>query len=238
MVFAYIRVSSKQQNTDRQLEAINEYANEKGLTINRIIEETQSGKDFNRNMYKSLKDTLRSGDLLIIKELDRLGRNMHQIKHEWQSLETLGVSIIIIDTPILNTVDKSDLERTLISNIVFELLSYMAEKERIRLMTRQAEGIAIAKTKGKYAGRKRIQCDNFDTVYKSWKAGEITATKAMEQLNLKRDTFYRRVREFEASNGLTAPDKTEVTTKVPNYRPIIKHVSFPKTPSRGGFPSQ
>jgi len=211
MTFAYIRVSSKQQSTDRQLDAINEYATSKGLTINRVIEEKQSGKNFDREVYQAMKITLRSGDLLIIKELDRLGRNMRQIKEEWQSLEELGVDIIIIDTPILNTVDKSDLERTLISNIVFELLSYMAEKERIRLMTRQAEGIAIAKLKGKYAGRKRIQCPNFESVYKDWKTGEITATKAMEQLNLKRDTFYRRVREFEFSNNLTATNKTNVT---------------------------
>ena len=203
MTFAYIRVSAKFQSTDRQLDAIKNYVADKNLTLDRVFEEKKSGKDFEREMYQSMKNMFREDDLLIIKELDRLGRNMQQIKEEWQALEALGVSIIILDTPILNTVDKSDLEKKLISNIVFELLSYVAEKERDRLRIRQAEGIAIAKIKGKYTGRKRIQCDDFANVYKKWKSGEITATKAMQDLNLKRDTFYRRVREFESSNTLT-----------------------------------
>jgi len=202
MIFAYIRVSTKSQNTDRQLEAINNYVADKSLTIDRFFEEKKSGKDFNREMYQSMKNMFRSGDLLIIKELDRLGRNMKQIKEEWHELEKLGVDIVVIDTPILNTADKSDLEKTLISNVVFELLTYLAQKDRDRILKSQQEGIAIAKIKGKYTGRKRIQCEGFENVYKDWKSGKITATSAMQQLNLKRDTFYRRVREFESGNGV------------------------------------
>ena len=197
MVFAYTRVSTKEQNTDRQLQAISDYATSNNLTVDRIFEEKASGKDFNREVYQGLKLALRAGDTLIVKELDRLGRNMEQIKDEWRELERSGIDIIVIDNEMLNTANKSDLERTLIANIVFELLSYMAQKEREKIRKRQAEGIALAKTKGKYAGRKPIERDNFDGVYQSWRNGEITAVKAMEILDLTKATFYRKVKAYE-----------------------------------------
>lgn len=197
MIFAYIRVSTKDQNTDRQSQAITEYSGEKNITIDRVFEEKASGKDFNRDVYQGMKLALRQGDTLIIKELDRLGRDMEQIKDEWRELQKMGVDIIVIDNEMLNTANKTDLERTLISNIVFELLSYMAQKEREKIRRRQAEGIAIAKTKGKYKGRKPIQRDNFEGVYKSWRNDEITAVKAMEILNLTKATFYRKVKAHE-----------------------------------------
>jgi len=197
MIFAYARVSAKDQNIDRQLRAIQEYAQSKNIIVNRVFEEKASGKDFNRNIYQGMKIALRQGDTLIIKELDRLGRNMEQIKDEWHELQKNGVDIIVIDNEFLNTADKTDLERSLISNIVFELLSYIAQKEREKLRTRQAEGIAIAKEKGKYKGRKPIQCSNFEEVYRSWKNNEITAVKAFSLLNLSKSTFYRKVIEFE-----------------------------------------
>lgn len=202
-IYSYARVSTKEQNLDRQLEAINNYCKENHIKLEErdIISDKQSGKDFNREGYLTLKNSLlRDGDTLIIKELDRLGRDMTMIKEEWQELQNKGVSIIVIDTPILNTVGKTDLEKILISNIVFELLSYMAEKERIKIRQRQAEGIAIAKEKGKYKGRKKIEIDDaFKKVYDKWKAEEITAYKAMELTGLKRNTFYRRVSEYEES---------------------------------------
>jgi DNA invertase Pin-like site-specific DNA recombinase len=197
MTFAYIRVSTKEQNTDRQRAAIDEYAEKNNITINRILEEKASGKDFNREVYKSLKITLRSGDILVIKELDRLGRNMEQIKEEWNEFQKMGVDIIVIDNEMLNTANKTDLEKTLISNIIFELLSYMAQKEREKIRTRQAEGIAIAKSKGKYTGRKPLKRDNFEAVYESWKAGEIKAVEAMEILEISKATFYRKVKKHE-----------------------------------------
>lgn len=192
--YSYIRVSSKEQNLDRQKQAMIEY----GIDERDIIEDKQSGKDFNRNGYLTLKNSLlRAGDTLVIKELDRLGRNMEMIKNEWQELQAKGIDIIVIDTPILITVNKTDLEKKLISNIVFELLSYMAEKERIKIRARQAEGIAIAKRNGVYKGRKKIINDNFEAVYKEWKDNKITAVKAMEKLGMKKNTFYRRVKEYE-----------------------------------------
>lgn len=200
-VFGYVRVSTTEQNTGRQLEAIKDYCNNNNVHIdmNRdIFEDKQSGKDMNRPQYKALKQCLRNGDTLIIKELDRLGRNMEQIKEEWQELTKEGINLIVIDTPILNTTNKSGLEKTLISNIVFELLAYMAEKERMKTRQRQAEGIAVAKAQGKHLGRPKAEFpSNWIEVYKEWKNDEIKAVEAMEKLKLKKNTFYNLVKQYE-----------------------------------------
>ena len=199
MVFGYVRVSTKEQNAERQKQAIADYCKQNNITLDRVVEEKASGRDFDREVYQGLKTaTLREGDILIIKELDRLGRNMEQIKKEWQDLQKIGVDIIILDSPMLNTKDKTDLEKILISNIIFEVLTYVAQKELEKIRARQAEGIAIAKSKGVYKGRKPTKRDNFEKVYASWKNGEITATKAWEILNLSKTTFYRKVRAYEA----------------------------------------
>ena len=194
MTFAYTRVSTTDQNAERQRVAIQNYANEHQLTIDRFFDDTASGKNFTRPKYQALKELLRPGDLVIFKELDRMGRNMEQIKSEWHELQRLGVDIVITDTPILNTSQKSDLEKKLISSIVFELLAYMAEKERQKILSRQAEGIAIAKEQGKYTGRKPIQPPDFDKVVAQWRSGEITAVQATKVLKLSKSTFYRKVR--------------------------------------------
>ena len=123
MIYGYARVSTKEQNEDRQIETLTKFGVEKKY----IKVDKASGKDFNRPKYQLLKnEILRTGDTLVIKELDRLGRNMEEIKKEWQDLSNMGIDIVIIDSPILNTDNKTDLEKNLISNIVFELLSYMA----------------------------------------------------------------------------------------------------------------
>ena len=122
---------------------------------------------------------------------------MEQIKDEWRELQKNGVDIAVTDNELLNTANKTDLERSFISSIVFELLSYVAQKEREKLRNRQAEGIALAKEKGKYRGRKPIQRDNFNDIYKRWKNNEITAVKAFNLLDLSKSTFYRKVREIE-----------------------------------------
>lgn len=141
---------------------------------------------------------LREGDTIIVKELDRLGRNMNMIKDEWQSLIKKGINIIVIDTPFLNTLEKTDLEKNLISNIVFELLTYLAEKERIKLKQRQAEGIAAAKINGKHLGRPRANFpDGFEKVYKDWKDGKITAVYAFTSLKVPKSTYYKLVRIYE-----------------------------------------
>lgn len=197
-VYGYARVSSKEQNLDRQIQALTEY----GVSDRDIVTDKASGKDFNRTGYITLRESLlRQGDTLIIKELDRLGRNMDMIKEEWNILLKNGIDIIVIDTPMLNTKGKDTIEKTLISNIVFELLSYMAQKERDKIKSRQAEGIAILRSKnnGKGIGRPiTIELnDTFKTVYTQWKTGDITAVKAMELNNMTKATFYRKVKGYE-----------------------------------------
>jgi len=208
MIFGYARVSTKEQCEDRQLEAIKQYCQANGLPIEdrNIIVDKQSGRDFNREGYQLLKNyLLRPGDTLIIKELDRLGRDMDQIKQEWQELTSRGINIIVIDTPILNTANRTDLEKKLISNIVFELLAYMAEKEREKIRQRQREGIEMARKAGKHLGRPRIdyatlgrqQKELVRQYYPQWQKGEITAVKFMEILGLKKNTFYKIMKQYE-----------------------------------------
>lgn len=194
-IYGYARVSSKSQSLERQLHALTEY----GLQDRDIICDKASGKDFNRPNYQLLKtQLLRAGDTLIIKELDRLGRNYEQIKQEWQELISMGVELCILDTPILNTRNKSDLEKSLISNIIFELLSYMAEKERLKTRQRQAEGIKQARELGKHMGRPKMEYpNNWNEVHSRWQRNEITAKVAMEELNMKRTTFYNLARKCE-----------------------------------------
>ncbi|NLZ72987.1 MAG: recombinase family protein [Bacteroidales bacterium] len=198
-VFAYCRVSTKEQNLDRQITAIKEYAKRRGIYLpdDRIITDKESGKDFNRQGYTALMHSslgIRNGDTLIIKELDRLSRDYDGIKTEWKRLIDMGVEMIVIDTLILNTANKSTLEKTLISNIVFELMAYLAEKERMKIKQRQAEGIRNAKLKGVKLGRPAIHTpSNWDEVFSKWERKEITAVCAMKLLNLKPNTFYKMV---------------------------------------------
>ena len=192
-VYGYARVSSTEQNLDRQIESLTAY----GVDDRHIITDKLSGKDFSRPGYQTLKgQLLREGDVLVIKELDRLGRNYEQIKTEWYELRQMGVDIVVLDMPVLTTTDKSDLEKVLIANIVFELLSYLAEKERIKIKTRQAEGIATAKSKGVKFGRPKTKLPTgFAEEVRKWRTGEQTATETMAKLGLKRTTFYKLVKE-------------------------------------------
>ena len=192
-VYGYARVSSTEQHLDRHIEALSAY----GVEDRHIITDKQSGRTFDRPGYKTLKEQLlRSGDILVVKELDRLGRNYEQIKTEWYELRQMGVDIVVLDMPVLTTTDKSDLEKVLIANIVFELLSYLAEKERIKIKTRQAEGIATAKSKGVKFGRPKTKLPTgFAEEVRKWRTGEQTATETMAKLGLKRTTFYKLVKE-------------------------------------------
>lgn len=200
-VFGYVRVSTKEQNPDRQTQSIKQYCKSNNLKLDErdIIIDKASGKDFSRTGYITLTNTLlRAGDILTIKELDRLGRNMIQIKEEWNKLINMGINIIVLDTPILNTNNKTDLEKNLISNIIFELLSYMAEKERLKIKQRQREGIERAKAQGKHLGRPSIPYpSNWTEIYNEWKNKHITAVKAMELLGLKKNTFYKLVKKYQ-----------------------------------------
>ncbi len=197
--YGYARVSTTKQNIERQKEALLKY----GVNERDIIVDEMSGKDFNRDNYILLKEQLlRGGDILVITELDRFGRNYEEIKKEWKGLIDRGINIVVLDMPIISTGDKGDTTKKLIADIVFNLLAYMAEKEREKIKERQTQGIKIAKAEGKYKGRKKIECKDFEKVYLQWKEGEITAKKAMETLNLKANTFYRRAKEYEAGEEL------------------------------------
>lgn len=198
-VYGYARVSSTEQNLARQLEAIKNYAEENNLELNErdIITDKISGKTFDRPGYTVLTQSLlRRGDYLIIKELDRLGRDYEGIKEEWRRLTSAGICLIIIDSPLLSLGQRSDLERMLISNIVFELLAYTSARERDRIRSRQTEGIKIARAKGVRFGRPTVTPpEDFWRVKERWAQGQITAKQAMSMLGLKRTTFYKLVKE-------------------------------------------
>ena len=198
--FFYARVSSKDQSLDRQVIQ----AKELGIEDDFIFLERASGKDFKRPEYQLLKRMLRENDILYIKSLDRLGRNKQMILEEWNEIIKMKkTNIVILDMPLLDTTKYKNMNgiESLISSIILELLSYMAEDERIRIRERQKEGIKIALGNGVKFGRKKISAgENFEDIYKEWKDGKITARKAMKILNLKNNTFYRRVKEYENNN--------------------------------------
>ncbi|WP_405168319.1 recombinase family protein [Paenibacillus sp. FSL H3-0286] len=193
--YGYIRVSTKDQNEARQLEAMKDLEiHERDYYIDK-----QSGKNFDRPKYQLMKANLRKDDILFVKELDRLGRNAQEIKREWQEItQDIGAHIVILDMPILDTRQYQNGLEKLISSIVLELLSYMAEREREKINGRQSEGIAAAKDSGVVFGRpKQAISAEFEGIYKEWKQGLITAVEAMRRLDMKANTFYRRVKEYE-----------------------------------------
>lgn len=195
-IWGYVRVSSKEQNEDRQVSEILPLVS----TESHLIIEKQSGKNFDREKYQSLKNLMDSGDTLIIKSLDRLGRNYHQIKEEWNDLTDRGIFIKVLDTPLLDTSKYIDdnLMASFVSNIVLEVLSYVAENERKNIKSRQREGIANAKAKGVNLGRPKAEYpSNWKTVYAEWKNGDYTAVHAMKLTNLTKTTFYNLVKQYE-----------------------------------------
>ena len=193
--FAYCRVSSTDQNEDRQVEAMLELGiNERDIFIDKC-----SGKNFDRPQYQALKLQLREGDLLVIKSIDRLGRNYKQICEEWREIvRDIKANIKVVDMPILDTTRTDGLIGEVISDIVLQLLGYVAEQERAFIKQRQAEGIKLAKEKGKRLGKPPIQYpDNWQEVYLVWKSGSITAREAMKRLNLKPTSFYKLAKNYK-----------------------------------------
>jgi len=195
-VWGYARVSTAQQNEDRQIVELRPLV----TTESHLLVEKQSGKDFNRPIYMSLKNIMRKGDTLVIKSLDRLGRNYEQMKDEWKDLSDKGIKVKVLDTPMLNTSKYEDeLMGKFVSDVVFSVLSYVAENERKNIKERQKEGIAAAKSKGVKFGRPAVSFPHdFDLVYKKWKNGSITAVVAMESLGLKKTTFYKFAKEKDS----------------------------------------
>lgn len=193
-VFGYARVSSKEQNEERQLSAFQKF----GIDERDIYVDKQSGKDFNRKEYLTLKNILRENDLLVIKSIDRLGRNYDMIVNEWKDItKNIKADIIVIDMPLLDTRKNKDLLGTFISDIVLQILSYVAEQERTFIKQRQKEGILVAKNNGVKFGRPKIEKpQNFDIVVNKWKNKEIKSKDAMKLLGLKANTFYNMVKDI------------------------------------------
>ena len=194
--FGYARVSSTDQNLDRQIEALTPYITDKRY----LYCDKASGKDFDRRAWRALVGTettlpaLQSGDLVVVVSLDRIGRNYTEIQQEWKHItQTLCANIKVLDMPLLDTsADNNNLDRRFMADLVLQILSYVAERERINIKARQAQGIKIALEKGIHFGRVATQKpENWEAVISEVEAGRLTATAAMKQLNLKRTTFYK-----------------------------------------------
>ena len=194
-VYGYIRVSSRDQNEDRQLIALKEV----GVPEKNIYLDKQSGKDFNRPQYKKLLRKMKKDDLLYIKSIDRLGRNYEEILQQWRVLtKEKGIDIVVLDMPLLDTRRGKDLMGTFLSDIVLQVLSFVAENERTNIKQRQAEGIAAAKAKGVRFGRPpRPLPENFHSCYQRWKQGEITGTAAAKECGMPLASFRYRAEIYE-----------------------------------------
>ena len=193
-------MSSRAQNEDRQLIALREVGvNEKNIYLDK-----QSGKDFNRPQYKKLLRKIKKDDLLYIKSIDRLGRNYEEILQQWRVLtKEKGIDIVVLDMPLLDTRRGKDLMGTFLSDIVLQVLSFVAENERTNIRQRQAEGIAAAKAKGIRFGRPPSALpENFHEVYQQWKSGKITGVSAAKACNLPMSTFRYKAEVYEKSKLL------------------------------------
>lgn len=197
--YGYVRVSSTDQNEDRQMLAMQAIA----VPEKNIYMDKQSGKDFNRPQYQKLMKKLKPGDLLYILSIDRLGRNYEEIQRQWRVLtKDIGVDICVIDMPLLDTRNGKDLMGTFIADLVLQILSFVAENERVNIKKRQAEGIAAAKLKGVRFGRPEIPPpDNFAEIVAEWEAKKITFAEAIRQCGMSEATFYRRLREYRLTKG-------------------------------------
>ena len=192
--YGYVRVSSTDQNEDRQMLALKE----KGLDDSQIYKDKQSGKDFNRPNYRRMLGSLQSGDLLYILSIDRLGRNYNEILAQWRILtKEIGVDVCVIDMPLLDTRNGKDLMGTFIADLVLQILSFVAQSERENIKKRQAEGIAAAKHRGVKFGRPETKIPpEFKKIIKEWTSGKITAINAAQNCGMSKATFYRKVREY------------------------------------------
>jgi len=201
-IYGYARVSSTDQNEERQVIALQE----KGVVKENLFIDKQSGKDFERAQYKQLINQLKAGDLLYIASIDRLGRNYEEILNQWRILtREKGVDIVVLDMPALDTTRSKDLLGTFISDLVLQLLSFVAQNERENIRKRQAEGIAAAKARGVKFGRpeKHIPAD-FGALVEQWERGEVSTDDILMICNLSRSTFFERVRKhrvFRQNDG-------------------------------------
>ena len=189
MIYGYVRVSSRDQNEERQMIAMQDF----GVERKQIYLDKQSGKDFERPQYQRLLRKIKSGDTLVIKSIDRLGRNYDEILVQWRTItKQKKAAIVVLDMPLLDTRQNRDLTGTLIADIVLQLLSYVAQTEREFIKQRQKEGIAAAKARGVRFGRAPMEHPaDYDKVYAVWKQGDISAREAGRRLNISYKTFLR-----------------------------------------------
>ena len=194
-IFGYARVSTKEQREDRQLDALTALH----IDPRHIYVDKQSGKDFDRPMYRKLLRRLKKDDLLYIKSIDRLGRNYKEILEQWRVLtKEREVDIVVLDMPLLDTRRGKDLMGTFLSDIVLQVLSFVAENERANIRQRQAEGIAAAKARGVRFGRPpRPLPENFREVHRQWRNKKITLRQAAEACRMPEGTFYAKAAKFE-----------------------------------------
>ena len=199
-IFAYARVSTKEQREDRQLDALTALH----IDPRHIYVDKQSGKDFDRPMYRKLLRRLKKDDLLYIKSIDRLGRNYREILEQWRILtKEKEVDIVVLDMPLLDTRRGKDLMGTFLSDIVLQILSFVAENERTNIRQRQAEGIAAAKSKGVRFGRPPSPLpENFHSVYQKWRSGKMTGTDAAKACGMPLSTFRYRAKIYEKATFL------------------------------------
>ena len=197
-IYGYMRVSSKEQNEDRQKIALTEM----GVPENNIYMDKQSGKDFERTQYKRLLRKLNENSVLYIKSIDRLGRNYGELNEQWRIItKEKKADIVVIDMPLLDTRREKNLLGTFISDVVLALLSYVAENERNNIKQRQAEGIAAAKARGVKFGRPPLPIpQNFYQMHKDWRAGKITIEEAAKACNMCPKTFYSKAVKYEKSS--------------------------------------
>ncbi len=197
-IYGYVRVSSTDQNEDRQMMALNKV----NVPEKNIYTDKLSGKDFNRPQYKKLVRKLKAGDLLYILSIDRLGRNYEEIQNQWRILtKEIGIDICVLDMPLLDTMNGKDLMGTFIADLVLQILSFVAQSERENIKKRQQEGIAVAKAKGVKFGRPPLPLpENFHEVHQAWRNKKITLRQAAEASGMPEGTFYGKARKFEKSD--------------------------------------
>lgn len=198
-LYGYMRVSSREQNEDRQRIALSQM----GVQDRHIYMDKQSGKDFDRTQYQRLLKKLDKNSVLVVKSIDRLGRNYADLNEQWRIItKEKGADIVVLDMPLLDTRREKNLLGTLISDIVLALFSYVAENERINIRQRQAEGIAAAKARGVKFGRPSIPLpDNFEEAYEQWKKKKLTLKQAADVCGLAESTFRDKARKYILENG-------------------------------------
>lgn len=208
MIYGYARVSSTDQNLDRQLEAFGK------VVVDKVFADKMSGKNFDREEYQKMKKVLKIGDTLYIKSIDRLGRNYDMIIDEWRDItHNIGADIVVIDMPLLDTRDKDKgLTGKFISDLVLQILSYVAETERNNIKQRQAEGIRIAKEKGIHMGRPKFELPSkFKELAENWRDNKISILDALKQTNMNKSTFYK----YSKLLGIQKPKNISKPTQKP-----------------------